>query len=69
NPPTSTGHKSTTMATIDKAFAAIASQGLEGESAYFAAIENFGVEVSTLTRRHHAQHDSCTTASFVAHIG
>lgn len=57
------------MAAIDKAIAAIESQGLGGELTYHVAVENFGVEVSTLTRRHHTQHNSYTTASFVACIG
>ena len=51
------------MTAIEKAIAAIDSQDTEGQLSYRAAAKRFGVEVTTLTRRHQNKTQSRTAAA------
>lgn len=63
NPYTSARDNSTTMTAISKALADIDAQDAEGQVCYCAVAKKHGVEVSTLTRRHHGHTQSREAAA------
>ena len=63
DPPTSTRDNSTTMTPIEKALAAVDAQDPKERLSYRAAAKKFSVVLSTLTRRHHKQTQSCAAAA------
>ncbi|ENI03033.1 hypothetical protein COCC4DRAFT_143473 [Bipolaris maydis ATCC 48331] len=63
NPLLSTRNISTTMTALTKAIAAIDSQDAEGQLSYRAAAKKFGVELTTLTRRHQNKTQSPAAAA------